>query len=137
MGVAMERRLGMQVVRVEREKVLERMRENRAQHRAIFEAAIEGYRQRVIEVLDQMIADARAGRRIRQNVGLPEPADHTDDYDLVIDMLELEVEDVIELTQAEFAQYVRDDWGWKGQFYAQTTGAGYVGDQGDYPGAGR
>lgn len=132
--MAGERRLGMQVVRVRREEVLERMRTNRTNHRAIFEDALIGYRKRVIEELDKMIEMARRGDRIRQNVGLLEPQDHTSDYDLVIDMLEMETEDIIELTQQEFAQYVRDDWAWKGQFYASTVGMGYTGDQAEYPG---
>lgn len=31
-------------------------------------------------------------------------------------MLAMSVEDQIELTSQEFAQYVRDDWAWKRQF---------------------
>jgi hypothetical protein len=43
---------------------------------------------------------------------------HRDEFEKGLDlyMLEMSVESEIELTAQEFAQYVRDDWGWKRQF---------------------
>lgn len=39
--------------------------------------------------------------------------------------MEMETRSQIELTEEEFAQYVMDDWRWKGQFAATT--ASYLG----------
>jgi hypothetical protein len=125
---------GLGFVIVQRGKLLERLGENREKHRAIFESALEGYRSRAIVELDAMLEDAKAGRQIRRMVSLIEPEDHTEDYDRVIDMLEMSVNDEIEISAQEFAQYVRDDWAWKRAFYASTVGAGYIGDNGEFPG---
>jgi hypothetical protein len=50
-----------------------------------------------------------------------EPVDQTREYNKVIRMLEMSTEDVIELQEHEFSQYVLDDWGWKGQFLASNS----------------
>ncbi len=63
--------------------------------------------------LDQMLADARAGKSIRRVVNLLEPQDHTADYDRTIAMLEMCVDEQIEITSAEFDCYVMDNWAWK------------------------
>ncbi|MBA2774756.1 MAG: hypothetical protein H0U36_12045, partial [Nocardioidaceae bacterium] len=43
------------------------------------------------------------------------------DYDRVLTMAEMSVEDVIELTADDFAMYVMDQWHWK-QTCTETTG---------------
>jgi hypothetical protein len=49
---------------------------------------------------------------------LPEPQDHTIDYDRVIKMLEMSVDSLIELDEGAFDQYVMDNWSWKGDALA-------------------
>jgi hypothetical protein len=114
----------MDTVKVKRNELLAVVEKNREQHRDLFEKACVGYRKEVIARLDGMLADAKAGKRIRQTVGLVEPMDQTKDYDRVLAMLRMSTEDVIELSQSEFAQYVMDDWRWKDQFTA--TNSTYV-----------
>lgn len=103
----------MKTVRVERLVLLEKLEENRDAHRDLFLEAQKGYRKAVIKELDQMLQEARDGRPIRRYLELPEPQDHTNDYDNVIAMLEMSVDETIELTSTDFSQYVRDDWSWK------------------------
>ena len=111
----------MQTVKAKRDDLLVRLRKNRGEHRELFNKAQEGFRKQVIEHLDKMLADAKEGRKIRLAVALPEPIDQTKDYDRVITMLEMSVDDVVELTQGEFAQYVMDDWQWKQNVFATNT----------------
>jgi hypothetical protein len=49
------------------------------------------------------------------------PEDHTTDYDDAIDMMEWSTDGTIELTQSQFVQYVKDDWGWKDNWVASTA----------------
>ena len=58
-------------------------------------------------------ARLRGGRRVDQYIGLPEPDDHTADYDRVITMAEMSVLDVVDLSEDEFGMYVMDQWHWK------------------------
>jgi hypothetical protein len=102
----------MNDVKVKREELLTKVRANRDAHRSLFLLAQEGYRKLVIEELDKMLADARAGLPIKRSVSLTEPSDHTKDYDRVIAMLEMSVDDTITLEARDFDRYVMDNWDW-------------------------
>jgi len=113
--------VGMNIVKVERDALLTIVKGNRDKHREIFLDALKGFRAKVIDILEQRLADARAGRRLNVRVNLPTPIDQTREYDRVIKMLEMSVEPQIELTQSEFSAYVMDDWSWKHQFTATNS----------------
>ena len=111
----------MRQVTVSKGNLLLKLRANRDAHRSLFLKAQEGYRAAVIEELDRMLAEARTGKPIRRAINLAEPQDHTEDYDRVIAMAEMEVGDIIELTDDEFAQYVLDQWDWRHLVLATNT----------------
>jgi len=106
----------MNSIKVDKTELLTVLRENREKHKTIFAEAQEGYRTAAIKELDAMLADAEAGKQIRRSLTLIEPQDQTRDYDRAIRMLEMSQDDVIELEEHDFAQYVLDDWSWKRQF---------------------
>ncbi len=106
----------MQNIRVQKSQLLEKLKENRKNHRKVFEEALEGYRKEVISVLEQKLEDARHGKRVTHYIELAEPMDQTKDYNRAIQMLEMSIDNTMEITQSEFAQYVMDDWAWKDQF---------------------
>jgi hypothetical protein len=111
----------LQEITVRKADLLDALRKNREQHRAIFEEAIEGYRKKVIERLEEMVDLAKRNKKIDTHLGLVQPEDHTDEYDLAIQMLEMEVGDEIVLSAQEFNQYVRNQWGWQGRFLASNS----------------
>ena len=102
----------MNTVKVKREELLTKVRANLDAHRKLFLKAQANYRELIIEELDRMLAEAKAGRKIRRSIDLVQPRDHTSDYDRVIMMLETSVDDTIVLDANEFDQYVRDVWAW-------------------------
>lgn len=108
----------MNDVKVKRTELLDKLKVNREAHRGIFLDAQVGYREQAIREIEQMLQEARSGKRIRRAVSLIEPIDQTREYDRVIAMLEMSVDDVIELDEVSFRQYVLDDWSWKQQFLA-------------------
>lgn len=107
--------------------LLERIRTNRAEHRKIFEEALDGYHKMLIEKLDEMYNDAKANRLIDTRINLVRPTDQTKDYDRAITMLEMCNNEVITLGQVEFSNYVMDEWNWTQGFltsnarYSQTA----------------
>ncbi len=105
----------MKNVRVDREKLLQILHMNLAEHRDLFEKALVGYRALAIKELDAMLTEAKAGKRIRRAVALNEPIDQTKEYDRAIRMVEMSVDATIELSETDFQYYVLDDWGWKVQ----------------------
>lgn len=110
----------MHEITVKRQELIEKLRANRAAHRSIFEEATKVYRERAIKELDAMLDAARRGDQIARSLSLPLPEDHTDDYDRVIGMLEMEVADVVKITEEQFRCYVQDQWGWIGSFGRNT-----------------
>lgn len=107
---------GLHTVRLTKESLIARLRENRNKHREEFEAGLEVYREAVLKELEEWLEDARKGKRITAYTQLRAPEDHTTEYDQAIEMLEFSLDEELELSAEDFAQYVRDDWGWKRQF---------------------
>ncbi len=110
----------MEMVTVKTTDLHQELSDNRNRHRRIFEEAQGHYREQAIKELDQMLADAREGRVIKRMVILPEPEDHTDDYDRVLRMLEMSVHDETELSENDFEMFVMDRWGWERSFDTST-----------------
>lgn len=113
----------MEDIVVTKTKLIEIMKANREKHHDIVVEAQAGFRQKFIERLDEMLALAKDGKRIDINVGLAMPQDHTDEYDTVIGMLELDINETVELDYQQYKQWVQDEWGWQRQF--TTTNAFY------------
>lgn len=109
---------------VGKEELLAVLRQNRARHREVFLEAQEGFRKRAIAELDRSLADARAGNEVRLAVRLPEPEDHTDDYDREIRMLEMHQHAQVMIRAQLFDQIVMDRWGWSNTF--NTTNSAYL-----------
>jgi hypothetical protein len=106
----------MESIKVKKAELLETLKVNRHNHRKIFLEAQEGYRKTAITEIEKMLSEAREGKKIRRQLVLSEPVDQTNDYDRVIRMLEMSQDEMVELSEHDFAQYVLDDWSWKRQF---------------------
>ncbi len=102
----------MNTVKVRKERLLDKLKENREKHRDDFIKAQIGYRAEVIEQLDRALQDARDNKKITTTFRLPSPSDHTSEYDTAIEMLDWTIGDEIELSQMAFRQYIFDDWDW-------------------------
>lgn len=96
-------------------------RANRDQHRHVFEQALDGYRRRITRELERRLQDLGRGRRTDQYIGPPEPEDDTVDYDRVIAMGEMSIDDEVTLEASEFGMYVMDQWHSK-QSLTESTG---------------
>lgn len=114
----------MKSVTVEKTELLDILKTNRDAHRAIFENALEGYRIKWIEILEERLEEVRLGRKIDHGIWLNEPVDQTKDYDRAIRMVEMHTKDTIELDEKSIANFVLDDWSWSDQFV--TTNSMYT-----------
>lgn len=120
----------MKTVTVKRDEFVERVTANKEKHRGNFELAQAGYREFLISELDRRLDEAKRGLKIDHYIRLVEPEDHTDDYETVLEMATMSVDDTIELSQQEFAWYVLDKWQWKQAWVdnANTYTAGAIRD---------
>ena len=108
----------MKTVIVEKAKLVEILKTNRDDHNEKYKIAFEGYSKKFIAKIEKMLAKAKAGtipsRRYLDTLDKPE--NHAEDYDRVLEMLEMHVGDQIELQHGEFRCYVKDEWNWQDRF---------------------
>jgi hypothetical protein len=60
------------------------------------------------------------------------PTCHYDDFDTVIGMLKLSIEDTVNITPQEYKQYYLNDWQWKRDWEVSNTNYMMMGAQGLY-----
>ncbi len=111
----------MKDVRVNTEKLKERVAANREMHQKEFLSALEGWAKEVTRLMQADIAALDAGERRRLTSLDPMPDNHTGDYDRVLEMLEMSVDEIQTMDMPTFRQYVLDDWSWKGHWVASTS----------------
>lgn len=107
---------GIGTVRVNKDEVIKKMKENRDKHHSIFLEALEGYHKEFVKRLESTLEDAKKKKKFTHFWSINQPEDHTDEYDGIIEMLEMSLDGEVVLTQAEFRMYMMDDWGWKNNF---------------------
>ena len=101
-----------QSVNVKRVALLEILKANRAQHIQMYDRAVEGYKIEMVEVLEKALKEAKEGKMEFLSIGLAQPQNHRKEYDQVIDMMEMSVDEVINLDSHSFQCYVKDQWNW-------------------------
>jgi len=112
---------GLETIRVRKTDLIEKITENRAAHHDTFDRAVDAYRARALELLEQRVAEIRRGEPISLHFGLPTPEDYTHVYDEALAQLEWTLDDEIELDQQTFAQLVLNKWEWAQRFMANTA----------------
>jgi hypothetical protein len=117
------RQANLKSVNVNRTDLLQKLKENRDKHVEEYNVALEGYKIEVRKVIDEAVAQVKAGEFDSKSLYLVEsmPENHLGDYEQVIAMMEISIDDVINLEAAEVQQYVLDQWHWKHSFSATTA----------------
>lgn len=107
----------MQEVKVQRDELLVKVRQNREDHRKeLDEAMVEMFKDIAAHHQEQLdIFEAGDILELDTNYNFPVPEDHDDEYDQVITMLEMSVDAELVLSYNEFQQYVMDKWHWKNE----------------------
>lgn len=103
----------MQTVKVKKVELLTKIKENRVAHEKEYTEAIAGFKDAQMLKLTDMINRVIANERLSsQSTGLREPVSNIKEYDRIIAMLEMSVDEEIELTMQDFNNYVLDEWTW-------------------------
>jgi len=116
-----------QSVNVNRLALLVALKENRQQHQKIYLAAIADFKNEKLQALRVAMAEVEKDEHPEKSnltVSVPKPVSYLKDYDQVIDMMEMSVDENINLDSASFQAYVKDNWSWKGSFV--TMNAKYI-----------
>jgi hypothetical protein len=111
----------MRDIQVDKAELIKTLETNKKGHRKVYEEARENYLKAAAEELEKRLDAINAGRMVSLIVNLPVPEDHTRDYERVIKMLGMELRDEILLSEADYQQYVQDDWAWRRAWLANTA----------------
>lgn len=150
MRAVLERKMKMREVKVNRLDLLEKIRTNREKHILEYKEAVANYKRLAINEIARRTKSAKmeitetAGLviakvermtkdDIQQGPGdvitllktiqfnLRVPISHEKDYNQVISMLEMSVDEQLSVRSDEFACYVMDDWEWKQDFMQMSS----------------
>lgn len=100
----------MNNVTVSKEELLKVLKDNKAKHVQIYTDAIEGVKVQYKNLLEKELKKLEDGKEVKASVNVQLPINHEEEYNEVIEMLEMSVDEEIELTRHEFQQYVQDKW---------------------------
>lgn len=122
----------MNQVRVKTEELVTRVSANREEHAKLYAQAIKGYRQQAWDWFhEQALLAADETAEFQTYFPGERPEDHTNDYDVVLDMLAMSEDQEVTLSATDFRKYVRDEWQWKQAFL--TNSAHYLGENAQMP----
>lgn len=111
----------MKTIKVNKTELLTIIKKNRDNHHAVYEEAFEGYRKECIRILEQNLVALKSGKKVIVSFYEQAPQDHTNEYNLVIRMLEMDVDETVDLDQQQFSNYVDDNWNWKQNWTTSNT----------------
>ena len=113
----------MREVKVRKFDLLVKICANKEKHIKEYKEACEGYRQQALVKIDEVtkhlvhkVQSLKEGEYIGLasiSFGLDVPQSHEKDYNQVIMMLEMSIDEEVTLKSDEFACYVMDDWDWQ------------------------
>ena len=106
----------MDKMRFNKSELLQVINKNREEHIKTYEEAVAGYKGELIKCLEAMVQMAKEDKAYFSSVEIKRPESHVEDYDNVIQMLEMCTDEEILLTDLEFRHYIRDQWHWQEHF---------------------
>lgn len=113
----------MEKLKVKTADLVKVLKENRQKHVLEYKEAVRQYRLRAAEALTRELDKCTSGKKFETNLNMGRPASHEKDYDLIIRMLQMSVEEITVLDHHEFNQFVLDEWSWKPGFQSSSYGA--------------
>jgi len=98
------------------DELIKKIEENKKRHIELYNEAMIGYRKNIIEAFSKKLNDAKEGKDVYHHIDLSRPESREQEYDCLLGMLRMTIEQHMVLTRQQFMQYVNDQWSWKGSF---------------------
>jgi len=112
----------MKTVTVKKEVLLKKLLENKKIHIREYNEAMIGWVETAIKQLENEIETLKTNPlSSKLYFNLSKPVSYEKKYDVAIGMLEMEVNDIVEISSEEFQRYVNDEWEWTESFKHMST----------------
>ena len=117
----------MNDIRVDKDELLKTLNTNLENHTSTLKKAMSARNTEIKKQLSELLLlmESSVDFQAKETITFPMPDDHTNDYERVIKMVKMSVDEVIELNESQFDQLVLDNWHWKKEFMFKS--AGYLG----------
>lgn len=111
----------MNQVRVDKGELLRILEKNARAHAEEYLVLERSYKAALKEFFEEQLEAIENGEEPVLYCNLPQPTDHTEDYDRAIQMLQMSLDGDVNLNASEFRTYIQDEWGWKNEHLATST----------------
>lgn len=110
-------------VKVNKYKLIETLKANLEKHVEAHKKALEVWRERAANKLQELSEKVRDGKvRSIDVMSISDvPTSYAPSYESVIDMLSYCDDVILELTSEDFSRYVQDKWEWKQSFLSNSS----------------
>jgi len=102
------RHLGNRTIKVKKDDLIEKIKENKEIHVKEYEEAVVAYKEEALKQLAVQTSKVKEGA-LDAKLELVTPVNNSDNYDKIVEMFTWEVENEVELSQDEFNEYVQDE----------------------------
>jgi hypothetical protein len=111
----------MDTVTIEKDKLLKKIKQNRDEHKLIYDEAMTGWKEEVLETLKNAVQLAENYDEYNTFFDIQKPEHHLAEYDRIIEMIEWNINEIIDLDPEEFNRFVRDKWNWTNDFLSTSS----------------
>jgi hypothetical protein len=102
------RQMGSRTIKVNKSELITKIRINKENHIKEYDEAVIAYKKEAKKQLESQLKRVDEGA-LDANLNLVTPVNSKENYDKIILMFEMEVEDIVELSQSEFNEYIHDE----------------------------
>lgn len=99
-------------IKVNKKDLLESLHRNRDKHATDYAKAKKGFVKLLEKELRNKLHDLQEGKKVELSFENEKPKSYLKDYDDVIGMLELSVDNELTLNHQQYKQYVQNEWDW-------------------------
>ena len=116
----------MKAVTIKKKELIKILKKNRDAHAEEYKEAYEGYKMTCIEELEARLEKVKNGEDFNMNfIDVREPDNHVEDYQNVIDMLEVGEEKSVQISMEQYLKYYKNKWEWHRSW--EMSNAHYIG----------
>jgi hypothetical protein len=102
------RHMSSRTINVKKVDLIAKIVENKANHIAEYNKAVIAYKEEALKQLADLTEKVNNGA-LNVKLDLVTPVNNAENYDKIVEMFEWEVNNIVELKQDEFNEYVQDE----------------------------
>ena len=102
------RHMSSRTINVKKVDLIARIKENKENHIVEYNKAVIAYKEEALKQLADLTKQVGEGK-LGVKLELVTPVNNAENYDKIVEMFEWEVEEVVQLKQDEFNEYVQDE----------------------------